>query len=98
MTVTNKRTLIEHSRRTWVPRGDNDVPIVEEITLGTMQRIANACETIAANNDSLQRQLTYYKGLCESQGHRITLLRRQSSALRGVVTRLKNRQKASTPG
>lgn len=77
-------TIKDNSRGTWTGLGT-----IEHINAGSLQRIADATEKIAVNYDDLLRDKKsaeesrdYWRGQAERG-------RRQISALRGVITRMK---------
>lgn len=78
----------EHSKQNWLSSGT-----VEEINSGCLQRIADATEAIAKNYNSLlnqvealKRDVNYYRDDRDRKDRKI-------SALRGVITKLKKKQK-----
>jgi acyl-CoA reductase-like NAD-dependent aldehyde dehydrogenase len=81
--MTNFR---ESSRGNW-----NSRDTIEEINAGSMQRIADAAEKMAANYDELRRALEsakksrdYWRSVADQRQRRI-------NALRGHITRLRKK-------
>lgn len=64
----------------------------EELTLGCMLRIADATELMAKNHTDLVKKLEHEKGMSEAYRTRWEGAERRASALRGVITKLKNRK------
>ncbi len=83
-------TFKKESRRDW--KDDTKVsPDYHQIKLGTLQRIADATEAMAYEHSKLVREKQYFKEENERLHERLDDMRRQNSALRGVVTRFKNK-------
>lgn len=76
-------TLRESSRREWA--GDT----LEAINAGSLQRIADATEKMAASYDALRADRDYWKGRAGSRADEIRYLVHVIRSLRGVITRLK---------
>ncbi len=83
------KTLKEHSREAW--NGDNPTPTVEQLTLGCQQRIADATEKMASNYIRMENDLAYYKRRVLGTDKEKATLQRRVNALRGVITRMKNK-------
>ena len=64
----------------------------QEINTGSLQRIADAVEKMAANYDNLSANRDYWKRRAEENRECSQRLMRRVTALRGVITRMK-RQK-----
>lgn len=65
---------------------------VEYINVGSLQRIADATEKMASNYIQLQNDVDLYKRWYnEARGEKEKLYRK-ISALKGVITKLKNRK------
>lgn len=79
-------TFKEASKQNW-----NSVNSTEHINAGSLQRIADATEKMAANYTAMQEDRDRYKSWYqESQADKAKLYRR-ISALQGVITKLKNK-------
>lgn len=83
----------EQSREHWHSESGN--PTTEQLSLGCLQRIADATEVMSKNYADLIRQRDWY----ERQMKRERELRQQRdrtiAGLRGVITRLKKKGEAS---
>lgn len=62
---------------------------VEHINLGSLQRIADACELMARNFLQLQADRDLYKRWHENVSRERDREKRRSASLRGVITKLK---------
>lgn len=62
---------------------------IEHINAGSLQRIADATETMAQNFVSLQKERDMLSRLSREKSARIAQLKRSNAALRGVITKLK---------
>lgn len=87
---TKELVCRQASRRDWITRTGTTAS-VEEVNSGSLQRIADATEAMAKNhnaliaeNERLQRSASYWQ-------RRVNSLERSNAALRGHITRLKNR-------
>lgn len=78
----------EASRKEW---GGNNT--IEDINSGSLQRIADACEKMAVNHIRLQQDHDNYKRWYHEGVVRRNELERKITALRGVITRMKNKAK-----
>lgn len=65
----------------------------EAISTGSLQRIADATELMARNYLELQKERDNYKKGYYEKREQIEKLYRQISALKGVITKLKNKNK-----
>jgi hypothetical protein len=66
---------------------------IEAINCGSLQRIADATELMSKNYVQLQKGKEYYqKAYCEKRDQNERLYR-QISAMKGVITKLKNKAK-----
>lgn len=85
--------LKESTKINWTVQlnGDSNYPGDENIKLGCLMRIADATEKMAQNYTKLQDELSLYKKWYKERGDTIEYLRRQNRALRGHLTRLKNK-------
>lgn len=86
-------TYMEQSRKKWLNNSNRGQGDDKSVELGCLQRVANSLETIAQDKtalieerDSLQRSLDWWMA-------RSRRLDRSNSALRGVITRLRNKLK-----
>ncbi|MGH1361018.1 MAG: hypothetical protein ACRBC3_19840 [Burkholderiaceae bacterium] len=79
-------TQRESSRKEWTSRST-----LGEINSGSLQRIADATEKMAAGYDKMRNDRDLYKRWHEAAQERNARLERRISALRGVVTKLKKR-------
>jgi hypothetical protein len=68
---------------------------IEHINAGSLQRIADATELMAKNYLQLQSDRDLYKRWYNESSAQKAKLYRQISALRGVITKLKNNRKPS---
>ena len=66
-------------------------PTLEEIKVGSLQRIADAAELMAQNHAQLIRERDNYKRWYEAALDRRHSLERRVAALRGVITKMKRR-------
>ena len=74
--------------------GTKDTPSTEQIIYGALARIATALETLTKDYDSLRRDRDRYKGWYEEKAEGYWKYQRSNAALRGVITRMKNRAAA----
>lgn len=82
-------TFREISKQNYKTSGIN--PTFEEIKTGSIQRIADASELMARNYASLVAERDRYKSSEEWSREECRRLWRRINALRGVITKLKNR-------
>lgn len=82
-------TLKALSRKDWTGTGT-----VEEVNAGSLQRIADATEKMAASYDAMRDDRDKYERWYKDERARREKRDRQISALRGVITRLKRREGA----
>ena len=68
-------------------------PTFEAINTGSLQRIADAIEKMAANWDALVRDREYSKCRAQEEREARACANLSRIALRGVVTRLRNRMR-----
>ena len=66
-------------------------PTLEDIRTSALMRIADATETIASDYAKLRKDLEYFANGYKKRGVEISELERRNAALRGVITRLKNK-------
>lgn len=69
-------------------------PTVEQINLGTLQRIADATEQMARKYVDLLNEVERLNALAKERRERADRLERRIAALRGVITRLKRKGQA----
>lgn len=89
----NQDTLKLRSRQEYSP-ADGHCGTIDEISLGCMQRIADATELMAKDYRRMQRDLEWHKKSRRDLIEERERLLRQLAATRGVVTRLKKKAKA----
>lgn len=77
------------SKRQW--SSENNLTIAE-INCGSMQRIADACEKMCTDRDSIERRLGYAQVHAEQMQRLLDTEKRRSAALRGVISRLRKKQ------
>ena len=74
-------------------RYSRDNPTVDDLQLGCMQRIADATELMAKNHGKLIRDLELSERSKKYWMEDCDCLIKKNRALRGVITKLKNKQK-----
>jgi uncharacterized coiled-coil DUF342 family protein len=79
-------TMKESSKREWTSRD-----ITEDINVGSLQRIADACEKMALRHTELIDARDKYANWLRNCEAERDALRKQVSALRGVITKLRRR-------
>lgn len=74
------------------------VPTENELKVGALQRIADATEkmaessqAMAKNYNDLLRERNMFKDWYRDEQNKVEKLKRSNAALRGVITRLKNK-------
>lgn len=82
-------SMRDSSRANWL---GNDS--IEHINAGSLQRIADATEKMAASYDSMRNDRDRYKRWYEDERARRQKRDRQIASLRGVITRLKRQEGA----
>ncbi|MEM9167019.1 MAG: hypothetical protein AAGB48_08330 [Planctomycetota bacterium] len=91
----SEQTYAEKSRQGWC-RGDGQFPSVEQLTLGCLQRIADATESMAKSHDEMEEKLRLARNSRDYWRKRAERAERSNQALRGVVTRVRrNADKAN---
>lgn len=80
----------EESKKAWGT--DDGIMDIERIQTGAILRIADATEKMAGNIIALEIDRNYYKGNYERAVDQRDAYVRQISALKGVITKLKNRK------
>jgi len=83
-------TQREDSRKDW-----NSTSTTQDINSGSLQRIADATEKMAAGYDKLRYDLDYYQRRAKELNIANHLCRRRMAALRGVITKLKRKMVVS---
>lgn len=83
------RPYREESRKNW--GADGESLTLEQVNCGARLRIADALETLARDREDLERNLGYWKRRALAAEGDCTALRRRITALKGVITRMKNR-------
>lgn len=63
----------------------------EEINCGSLQRIADAMDKMASSYDRLREERDRYEQWYRDRNLRVEELERQVAALRGVITKLRNK-------
>lgn len=81
-------TQREASRKEWVTPSP---PCREEINSGSLQRIADATEKMAADYDRMRYDRDYFERRYKEEFERRKSKDRQIYALRGVITKLKRK-------
>lgn len=79
-------TQRENSKQEWKGYGT-----LNDINAGSLQRIADATEKMAKNYVVLQNDLDNYKKWWEDRGRALDRLNRRISALKGQITKLRNK-------
>lgn len=78
-----------HSRRNW---GTRDKGIdMNQIHLGAILRIADACETMAKDKADLEASVKYLRESRDRARDMAELNKRRAASYKGQVTRLKNK-------
>lgn len=85
--MTNAR---EQSKLNWACDRDRDL-----LKLGCLQRIADAMETMSQNYSRLIEEREFYQKRWREEERRAAALERSNRALRGTITRMKNRTRGS---
>lgn len=87
--MADRESYREISKRVF-GREKKDSAAIDEINCGSLQRIADAAESMARNYLQLQADVTLYKRWYEESQKQIAGRDRTISALRGQITKLKN--------
>lgn len=69
---------------------------IEAINAGSLQRIADATEAMAKNHTQLIRERDMYEKLYREQAEKAAALRRQLSAAKGQITKLRTAAERTT--
>lgn len=80
-------TYDKESRRQW--HTTERVPRIDQLSFGCLQRIADACEKMAASYDAMRADRDRWKGSAEYRQRRIEELKHSNAALRGHIGLLK---------
>ena len=86
-----KPTYREAGRRNWIV--DGECGTQEEITIGCLQRIADACEGMGKNVRELEADRDWWKQQAESRATTNKYLCNCIAGLKGTLTRLKAKEK-----
>jgi len=81
-------TMREASKQPWETHRP---PTLEQINAGSLQRIADATEKMAASYDQMRNARDYWQAEYERVSADRSRLQKQVQALRGVITRMKNK-------
>jgi hypothetical protein len=63
----------------------------EALNAGSLQRIADACEKMCIDRETLEGSVARWRGQCHMAEVDNAALKRSNAALRGVITKLKAR-------
>lgn len=86
----------EHSRRGWGTHSTDNRLTDEQIRTGAIQRIADACEKMAASYDQMRQDRDWQKEAKERERAHAKRLEHRVAGLRGYIKRLK--RAGMTPG
>jgi hypothetical protein len=89
--ASTKQSWDDLSRSKWTSTGVSIESIPNQVKIGSLQRIAAACEKISDGLNSVIRERDQYKRWYEQERKSHVLLQKQISTLRGQVTKLKRR-------
>lgn len=78
-------------------RVDNEAATLTELRTGALQRIADATELMAKRYTDLIRERDMYKQFCEDKSRYAGKLERRNAALRGQITKLREKLAAPAP-
>lgn len=89
-----KRNFKEASRVDWTPsdKGDHEYPGHERVMIGCLQRIADATEAMAGPYLKTVADRDTYERWYREANAKIAKRDKKIAALRGVITRMKNKQ------
>lgn len=87
------RTLRELSKSNW-----NGNVTIGYINAGSLQRMADATEKMASSYDAMREKAERYERWYNEACEECAKKRRQIIALRGVITRMKNKAKPQAGG
>lgn len=90
------KTFKEHSKVAWYPNGvkEDSYPGHQRVIIGCLQRIADATEAMAKNYNRLLDDNQWFSEDRKRYMQRYETEKRRRSALKGVITRLKNKAPA----
>jgi len=71
--------------------GSEGNPNLDQINCGSMLRIADAAEKMAASYDQMRKDRDYWKGRTENLKRDIKILAHSNAGLRGYIKRLKGK-------
>lgn len=92
--MSSKKDFEELSRVSYVLANNRESPTTEEINTGCLQRIARSTEAMAINYQKLINSRNWYKEQYEHSKEYNYTLEKRISALKGHLTRLKNKIEA----
>jgi hypothetical protein len=81
------------SKKEWFQSNPNVGVEIDQINCGSLQRIADACEKMAASYDNLRSDRDRYRQWYIDRGNAIDRLNRRIASLRGVITKMKKKGK-----
>lgn len=82
------RSTRDISRQVYVvPVGENNAIAQGDVNAGSLQRIADACETMAKDRERMEASLDWHRHDWKKRGEEIAALKRSNAALRGVITK-----------
>lgn len=79
--------FIEGSRTKW--KSSRDALTGDEVKIGCLQRIADACESMARNHDQLVRERDWARTERDDYKRWLAQEKKRSAALRGMIGRMK---------
>ncbi len=82
----------KESRRDWVNNLPGN-PNIEQLSLGCLQRIADAVELSCKDREKLERDVAYLRKSLDEHKATGERLARSNAALRGVIARMKRKAK-----
>jgi hypothetical protein len=91
--MPDDKTLRDCSRRDYRAKGARAT--CEELNVGSLQRIANSLEQIAADKETLERNLEDARRTAEYWCKRASDAESSNAALRGVITRMRRKHEAA---
>jgi len=90
-----QKSFEEISKTSWAAGPTSSLTLGEKVTLGSLQRIATATESMAVNFREMQSSLDYYKTRAKRLEEENKRLQRRLSAQKGATT--KAAKKGQTP-
>ena len=91
--MTERKSYEEISRFTITVDNDKKSIKTEHVTTGCLQRIADATEKMAANYDQMRCDKEMYERRYRESQEAVARMRLSRSALRGVITKLKAKER-----